>query len=368
MARPDVLILGGGIIGASLAEELARRGRRVLVVERGRMGAEASSAAAGILAAQMDIPEPGPFFELCQVARRMYPRWIERLERRTGIAVGYHVDGILYLAMSGREEEAMERRRRWQLRRGLRVERWSPRDVRRREPAVDGPVRRGFHFPAEAQVDNMRLMQALAAACRKAGVEIREETSARRLLLRGRAVRGVETDQGVLEAPVVVNCLGSWAGMDGAFPVRLPVEPARGQMLAFRGPPRLVRRAIMSERAYVVQRRDGQLLVGSTVERAGFDKSLTLEGMRGILCGLRRMSSALSRCAFLDAWAGLRPMTSDALPILGATAVEGLYVAAGHFRHGILLAPITAKLLAELILRGRSSFDLTPFRIDRFNS
>ncbi len=276
MNRANVIILGGGIIGCALAEELARRGQRVTVIERGAIGAEASSAAAGILSAQMDLSEPGPFFELCQAARTMYPRWIEHLERRSGVSVGYAVDGILYLAMNGHEEHAMERRARWQRKLRLRVDRWSPKEVRRYEPSIDGRIKRGFHFPTEAQVDNVRLMQALDAACRKAGVELHEQTSVRQLLFRGQVIRGVETDHGEIVAPVVVNCLGSWASMGGKFPIKLPVDPARGQMLAFRGPKRLFRHAVMSERAYVVQRRDGRLLVGSTVELAGFEKVLTL--------------------------------------------------------------------------------------------
>jgi glycine oxidase len=366
MKRYDVIVLGGGIIGAALAEELARHGQRIVVLERGRIGAEASAAAAGILAAQMDLPSPGPFFELCQSARRLYPRWVEHLQRRSGLSVGYHVDGLLYLAMDGREERAMEQRARWQRRQGLRVDRWSPKEVRRHEPAVDGKVKRGFHFPTEAQVDNVALMTALASACRKAGVELRERTSVRRLLLRGGAVRGVETNHGALEAPVVVNCLGSWANMGGTFPVPLPVEPARGQILSFQGPPRLLRHAVMAEQAYAVQRKDGRILVGSTVERAGFKKALTFEGIHQILCGARRLISALDGGTFLEAWAGFRPLTKDGLPILGATGVEGLYAATGHFRHGILLAPITAHLLAQLILRARSPVDLTPFSPSRF--
>ena len=367
MGKTDVIILGGGIIGCALAEELARHGQRVIVIERKAIGAEASSAAAGILSAQMDLAEPGPLFELCQATRRMYPRWVEHLERRSGVSVGYAVDGILYLAMTGREEKVMECRVRWQRKLGLRVDRWSPTEVRRHEPSVDGRIKRGFHFPTEAQVDNVRLMQALAAACRKGDVELQERTTVKRLLVRGRLVHGVETDQGERLAPVVVNCLGSWASMGGKFPIPLPVEPARGQMLAFRGPQRLFRHAVMSERAYVVQRRDGRLLVGSTVERVGFDKSLTLDGIHGILCGLRHMSSALNRCTFREAWSGLRPYTQDCLPIIGSTSIEGLYVATGHFRHGILLAPITAKVTAELILRGRASIDLASFSPARFH-
>lgn len=366
MSRYDVLVLGGGIIGASLAEELARRGKRVALLERGTVGAEASSAAAGILSAQMDLTEPGPLFELCQAARRMYPRWVEHLERRSGIPVGYQVNGILYLAKSGREERAMKDRKHWQLKRGLRVERWSAKEVRRQEPALDGRVRCGFFFPTEAQVDNVALMRALALACRKAGVQICEHTRVKRLLVREQAVRGVETDREALEAEAVVNCLGSWASLDGVFPLALPVEPVRGQMLAFQAPRRLLRHTVMSEQAYAVQRRDGRLLVGSTLERAGFDKALTYQGMHGILSGMRQLIGALDGCTFLEAWAGLRPCTEDRLPILGPAGVEGLFVAVGHFRHGILLAPMTAHLMAETIVTRRPHADLAPFSPHRF--
>jgi len=154
--------------------------------------------------------------------------------------------------------------------------------------------------------------------------------------------------------------------MGGAFPAKLPVVPARGQMLAFHSPTRLFRHAVMSERAYAVQRHDGRLLVGSTVEFVGFEKRLTFEGIHGILAGLRQISSALSRCVFLEAWAGFRPCAADRLPILGPTSLKGVFVAAGHFRHGILLAPITATLMTDLILTGRAPSALSPFSPSRF--
>src|SRR6185295_11661177 len=166
--RYDVIILGGGIIGCALAEELARRGQRVAVLERGRVGAEASSAAAGILAAQMDIPDDGPFFDFCQAARRIYPEWIRRVERRSGVPVEFHVDSILYVALTGLEDRRMAKQAKWQRARGLAVERWSPAQVRRQEPAVDGKITSGYAFPTEAQVDNVRLMAALLGACRAA--------------------------------------------------------------------------------------------------------------------------------------------------------------------------------------------------------
>ena len=366
MSRYDVIVLGGGIIGCALAEELARRGQRVAVVERGRIGAEASSAAAGILSAQMDLPRPGALFELCQAARRMYPRWVAHLEQQAKCPVGYHRDGLLALAMTSREALGFERQARWQRARGLRVERWSPREIRRHEPAVDGRVRCGFSFPLEAQVDNVRLMEALVITCRNTGVRLLEGAAVQRILITRGTVRGVETDRGRLVAAAIVNCLGSWANLDGQFPIKLPVVPVRGQMLAFQAPKGLVRRAIMSSGAYVVQRRGGWLIAGSTLERAGFEKTLTVEGMQRILCGVRRFSRALDRCRFMDAWAGFRPCTPDQLPILGMTSINRMYVATGHYRHGILLAPITATLMAELMLDGRTSLDLSPFAAHRF--
>ncbi len=367
MARTDIAIVGGGIIGASLAEELARRGQRVCLIERGTVGQEASSAAAGILSAQMDVPTAGPFFDLCQAARRLYPQWIRRVERTAGQAVDYRVSGVLYLVSSAAQERRMAARARWQSRAGHRVERWSMAQVRRREPAVDGRFRSGFHFPLEGQVDNARLMPALARTCRASGVELHEHTTARRLLIRRGRVQGVATDRRTVVALVVVNTLGSWAAARRLGYPTVPVEPARGQIIAADSPVRLFRRPVMTDQAYVVQRADGRLLLGSTIERVGFDKSLTVEGLHAILCGAQRISSSLAESRFAGAWAGLRPYSGTGDPLMGRSAVQGLYLATGHFRHGILLAPVTARLMADLILTGRSSFDLSPFSPSRFS-
>ena len=375
MTRYDVVVLGGGIIGAAIAEELARSDKRVCLIERGTIGCEASKAAAGILSAQMDLEHPDAFFELCQASRTLYPSWVAHLERRAHRSVDYHVDGILYLALTDTGVRQMEARQHWQTRRGFRVERWSPQEVARREPNATEKIRAGFFFPTEAQLDNVKLMDALSVACRRAGVTVWERTQVRRVLTHRGAIVGVETSRQTCRAPIVVNCLGSWAplvsrssglGMRSRTPL---VVPARGQMLAFAAPTRLFHHVVMSEAAYGVQRRDGRLIVGSTVEFVGFEKRLTGDGMRAILSGFHRMvrEKVLDRCAFQDAWVGLRPCSRDRLPILGETSVKGLYVAIGHFRHGILLAPVTAKLIAELILRGHSSFDLSPFSLSRFS-
>lgn len=357
MNRRDVVVIGGGIIGCALADELARRGLRVAVLERGRMGAEASSAAAGILSAQMDVPKPGAFFDLCQAARRAYPRWVGRIERESGQRVGFMQSGVLYLAATGAQAARMQARASWQTKHGLRVERWSRAELRRHEPAVDGHFQAAFHFPLEGQVDNAALTKALAEVCRKQNVALQEETLAQKLIIRNSKVSGVETSRGVMRASIIINTTGGWAGME-SFPVKLPVEPARGQIVSFVGPKRLFRRPVMSERAYIVQRGDGQILLGSTIERVGFDKAVTVKGMHAILCGSRKISSRLDECRYLNSWSGLRPYSRTGYPIMGPTSIEGVYVATGHFRHGILLAPTTAVVMADLILKGRSSLNL----------
>lgn len=366
--RYDSVILGGGIIGSALAEELARRGQRVCVIERETIGCEASKAAAGILSAKTDLDEPGPFFDFCQASMAMYPAWVRHLERQSGLRIGYAKRGILSMTLTRQGEHEMASRARWQRRMGITVERWSGRRIRAKEPQAHPDVRAGYFFPDEAQLDNVILMDALALACRRAGVKVLERAVARRLLVRGKTVRGVATSRGDCLAEVVVNCLGSWAE---GLPRGLPrVVPARGQMLSFDAPKALLRRAIMSEEAYGVQRGTGELIVGSTVEFAGFDKRLTLAGMRKILSGFARMirPEALERCTFRSAWAGLRPCSPDRKPIIGPGHFRGLYLAIGHFRHGILLAPATARAVADLIEHGRSLYDLELLSPKRFTS
>ncbi|MBI3324930.1 MAG: glycine oxidase ThiO [Candidatus Omnitrophica bacterium] len=366
MSSYDVIVLGGGIIGASVADELARRGRRVCLIERGTVGGESSKAAAGILAAQLDIERPGPFFELCQASRRMYASWVRSLESRSKISVGYHQEGVLHVALTKADAARMERRRRWQAKLGLAVERWTPAEIRRQEPAVDGRLVAGFFFPLESQVDNARLMDALAVACRKAGVTVMEGATVTRLAIERGRVKGALTNRGLFRAQVAVNCLGSWAGFD--WRLQAAVSPARGQILAYDAPKGLLRHAVMATNSYGVQRRNGRLLVGSTIELVGYDKRVTLDGMERILSGFRQFirPEALARCTFQEAWAGLRPHSADGLPIIGPTRITGLYAAFGHFRHGILLAPLTARLMAESIVTSRSSFDLSPFSPLRF--
>ena len=362
----DSLILGGGIIGCSLAETLARNGLEVALIERGVIGQEASTAAAGILSASTDLERPGPLFDFAQASRKQFPSWVRRLERSTGVPVRLRRCGIVYLALTQSESRVMQRRALWQRRYGVKVQRWSRKTLRKKEPNIDAKVSAAFYYSDGAQVDTALLMRALSVSCGREGVKLFEGHAVRRVLPRVAADHCVEAGGKKFYAPIVVNCMGSWSSMQGRFPERIPVRPVRGQILVLENPGRGYRHAILSNRAYCVQRSDGRLLLGSTLEFNGFQKSVTVQGVHKILCGFRHLSSAINPCRFLYAWSGLRPFSADGLPIIGETATKGIYVAGGHYRHGILMAPATSNYLSDRILGRKPAFDLKPFSPLRF--
>lgn len=362
-----VLIVGGGLVGLACAEELARAGVETELLERNpEVGLEASGAAAGILCPQSDVQGPGPMLELLLNGFQIVPEAVARLEALTGASVGYRASGMISMALTDADEKLLEEQLRWQREAGLAVERLSAEEIRRLEPAVDGPVRWGLSWPRAAQVDPNRLVEVYRQAVLKQGGRIRTSVSATRLRLRGSRVEGLETSAGPLSAEAVINCAGPWAGFDADAPVLVPSVPVRGQIVQLRTGKGMLQRVVESPRAYLVQRSAEVLIAGTTVEHVGFDKGVTEEGVRSIRAGVREFCSRTEALASDRCWAGLRPDTPDHLPILGATPIEGLFLAAGHFRSGVLLAPLTGRLAADWILGRRSAVDLKPFQISRF--
>ena len=362
-----VAVVGGGVIGLAVAEELARRGARVELFERaGEVGRESSSSAAGILAPQGEVKGPGPWLELLLAGYQMIPEMVARLESATGLELRYRASGMLSAALTDEDEQELERQFRWQSEQGLRVERVSASQIRSLEPAVDGPVRWGLWWPQCSQLDNTRLVEAYRLALQRQGGLIRTATPVLRFLLEQDQVIGVETPAGPVRADWVVNCAGSWAGFDAAFPLPIPTFPVRGQMLRFRTRSPLIQRIVRSSSFYLVQRSEEQLVAGTTVERAGYDKSVTEEGLRSIRAGVGRIASRLNGWEPEVSWAGLRPGTPDGMPILGPSPFRRLLLAVGHYRNGILLAPFTGRLIADRITQERCAFDWSPFGVDRF--
>lgn len=368
MRASDVIVVGGGIIGCAIAYALAKEGISVRLIERQEPGCEASRAAAGMLAPQSEVMhEPhGPFFELCRASLHLYPDFIAEIEEVTGLSIEYRREGALFLAFDFAEGEVLAAAYEKQKAIGLAIEDLTADEVREREPALSEAVQMALLLPEDHQVDNQKLMEALPLAAQRRGVEILTGQPVLGLMREKDRVVGVRTSHDVYTAACVINCAGAWAAtVDPHRHPPLPVKPIRGQIVVLRTRAPLLEHVVHSAHCYIVPRRDGRLLVGSTMEDVGYEKRVTADALLRLLSAARQVLPAIERSTFVEAWAGFRPDTPDHLPILGE-AEPGLLIATGHFRNGILLAPITARLIAELVTSGQASRDLTPFHPHRF--
>jgi glycine oxidase len=359
----DVVVAGGGVVGLSVARALARRGMSVALIERGEVGREASHAAGGMLAPQSEADHDDAFFRLQCAGRDLYPAFSESLLAETGHDIELDRTGTLYLAFTDEDEEELERRYAWQTRAGLAVERLTPREALALEPALSTRLRFALRFPLDWQVENRRLVRALLAAARALGVRVYEHREATALRVESGRVVGLETSGGTIEAGAFVIAAGAWSSRlsmttanEQSAQAHPRVEPVRGQMLCF-APPAPPQNALLgghviyTRRGYVIPRRDGRILAGSTTERVGFNKTVTAGGVGDVLARALEISPALAALELAETWAGLRPCAEDERPVVGASGeVEGLYYATGHYRNGILLAPLTGELLAALIV------------------
>lgn len=362
----DVAIIGGGIIGLSIARELALRGvRRVAVIERGEFGQEASWAAGGILAPQVEADRADEFFSLASASRDLYPGFVEAIEKETGIDVRFDKTGTLYVGFTEDDEAEMRHRFDWQTDAGLSVEWLNSEDIRRLEPNVSPDARCALRFPNDWQVENRRLTEALIRANRNLGVELIANCEVESVRIEGGRATGIESSIRPFAAGKIVIAAGAWSSLLGG--VSIAVEPVRGQMLCFQTEPVLTRHVIYSSRGYLVPRQGGRLLAGSTSEHVGFEKRVTDEGAASIKSMAMEIAPALESAAIADSWAGFRPHAPDDLPVIGPTGdIEGLFYATGHYRNGILLAPITAKFVADAMMRKSSSPQLECFSPSRF--
>ena len=363
----DVIIVGGGVIGCSIAWKLAQAGMKVTVFERGRVGCEASRAAAGMLSPQGESQTPGPFFDLCLRSRAMYRSFAEELNDASGIDVEYKDEGTLFVVLQGEDDEEKTRWARWQLEAGLPLENVSADDLRKIEPAVTESATRAIFLPEEHQVENRRVMDALEVAMKRAEVELIEGAEVTALATEHGRVTGVVLPGRRLDAGAVIVAAGTWSSpLLEPLGLNVKVIPARGQMIAVRGPACPINRVLHSSRVYVVPRNDGRILIGATVEYAGFKKSVSVGGVYSLLDAALEIVPALEGFEVIESWAGLRPDTEDHMPVIGPTGIANLLLATGHFRNGILLAPITAELVAEVIHSGCVPDELKPFGVERF--
>ena len=359
-----VLVIGGGVIGMAIALRLADRGADAEVIDRGLPGAEASSAAAGILAPQAESSGPGPFLELCLDSRARYPAFVAELEQRSGLEVGYQACGVLHAAFDEAQAGRLDQTVAWQQKRGLRAELLTRAQALGCEPGLNPAVLGAAHFPDDHQIDNRLLVQALRTAAERAGVRFRRG-AVRALISEGDRAVGVEVEGEALEAEAVVLAAGAWSSLiPGAQLAPATLTPIRGQMLQVQTQARALRHILFSERGYLVPRADGRILAGSTMERVGFDKQVTAEGLAEIRAMALALYPALEPLPVQASWSGLRPFRGGERPLLGRGPLQRLCLATGHHRNGILLTPTTALAIAALVLGEPSEVDLTPFAWD----
>ncbi len=366
------MIIGGGIIGCSIALRLAQARLKVTVLERDEPGSEASTAAAGMLAPQGEMVEPREFSDLCFASRDLYPQFVAEIEELSGRQVGYRRDGSLLVALDEHQEVELRELHHTQKGQGFQIELWEAAEVARRFPGLASDLRVGLFMPGDDRVDNERLMRALVASCQRLGVRVEGGREVTKLNARDGRIESVEAvsrpcrTSAKFSAGSFVLSAGCWSGeLAAPLGLKLPLQPCRGQMLEFDAPaevPMVVRAGIN----YLVPRPEGRGLVGTTAAYVGFEKAVTGEGMQSLVAGAARLAPLVKGLRFRRAWAGLRPDTPDHLPILGQSPIENLLLATGHFRNGILLAPVTARVISELLLTRTTSYSLAPYWATRF--
>jgi glycine oxidase len=366
----DIAIIGAGVIGSSIAFELAREKLSVVVFDRQQPGREASWAAAGMLSPCPDSPRDAPLVPLSRESLRLYPEFAAAIEETAGRSIGYDREGALELFSGPQAEKERDRRVSACKQLGIVAEAVSIETARRWEPAVGPAARAAAWFPEEGRVDPRLLAQAVCWAAESRGVEFRPHSPVTELIIehdRCRGVIGGGQASGAGHVILAAGCFSSQIGGRTWSPETCaPTEPVRGQMVALRPDHLRLQRVLRSDDGYLVPRRNGQIVAGSTCERAGFDKRVTAQGLVQILDTALRLAPALSAAAIVETWSGLRPGTPDDLPILGPAGIAGLLIATGHYRNGILLAAITAKLVREWVTLGRASFETEPFSPLRF--
>lgn len=361
-----VVVIGAGVVGLAAARALAERGVRVLVIETTAVGAQASSAAAGMLAPQAETQEGSPLLPLALRARDRHLELAPELERETGISVGLSQTGLLEVAFTDEDERALASRASWQRALGLPVEALGAAQLQALEPGLSTVARGGLSFAGDRRLDSRLLVRALAASAAARGVRILAGRPVAAIESAAGRVTGVRVGGETIAAAAVVNAAGAWAGALPGDPSPPPVEPVRGQLVAFDVVPAPFRRVVASPRGYLVPRPDGRLIAGSTAERVGFDRSVTAAGLRAVLGIALELSPALADARVAETWAGLRPGTPDGLPVIGAGALAGLWHACGLYRNGILLGPLVGELIAALGLGETPPLDLAPFAPARF--
>jgi glycine oxidase len=362
----EVIIAGGGLIGGAIALELALAGVRVAIFEQGDPGRESSWAGAGILSPAPENPATIPLVPLGKASMALYPEFVARVEEISGQGVGFRAKGTLEALFS--RDAARELSTHVALHHGwgLKAEAMSAEDARQLEPGLSPELEAAVLRPDEASVDNRSLTHAVLGAAREEGVQIFAHRGVQGIWREKRRCLGLLLKDEKVSAEWTVIAAGSFSANIAGVEIYAPVRPAKGQMISLRADRTKIERVLWSDKIYLVPRNDGRILAGATVEYVGFDKNVTAGALEKILCAALELVPDLAHARVDETWAGLRPDSPDHLPILGPTDTDGLLIATGHFRSGILLTPVTAQLIREWVTQQRVSVDWERFSPLRF--
>lgn len=351
-ATSKIIIIGGGIIGLAIAVDLKLRGSTVTVLSRDFQQA-ASHAAAGMLAPYAEEIPLGPMLDLCLKSRWLYPEWVRKIEDLSGLDTGYNPCGILSLVY---DPTSMD-------------ETWLDREtIQLYQPGLGQDVVGGRWYPEDGQVDNRKLVKALRQAALNLGIDLQEGVTVQAIQQQKNKVKSILTSKGEFEAQTYILASGSWASQLSL----LPVHPVKGQMAAVRMPKDSddrspLQRILFGPQTYLVPRQDGRLIIGATSEKVNWKTGNTPDGLQTLLNRAMQLYPPLKDWPIEETWWGFRPETPDELPILGTSSCDNLILALGHYRNGILLAPVTASLIANLVLQDKTDPLLNQFRYDRFS-
>lgn len=362
----DVIIVGAGVIGLSSAVMLRQAGvERILIIDKGAPGREASWAGGGILSPIHPHKYPKPLAALCARSATLYPDFIASLEELAGFSTEFRSTGILRLGMDSSDLTEI---RDFHSKHGTEFQVLDNNGARAIEPALSTEFSTVLYEAKINQVRNPRLLKALIAACARLGVDIRSDDPVERLLTTGSTISGVQTTRGAFHSKETVLAAGAWSGrlMERSLQRTLKVVPIHGEMLRIETFPPLIKTILIHDGHYLIPRADGQVIIGSTLHDWGFDKKVCLDSIQTLLAAALQIAPSLAHCEWKQAWAGLRPASPDRLPYLGRPeGLEGLTIATGHYRNGLLLGPASAEAVTSTILGKESTLDLSPYSPDR---
>ncbi|HND63223.1 MAG TPA: glycine oxidase ThiO [Elusimicrobiota bacterium] len=350
----DVAVAGGGVIGCSVAFHLAQKGAKVAVVEKRTLGGQASIVAAGMLAAQEEAAGPDAFFDVCLASRAQFDALVPEVRALSSVDPEWETAGIWRVAADEDEIPGLLAKKKWQEARGLSVHWVSPEELKEIHPGL-APAPGALYCPTDGQINSARWVQALEEAGRRLGVRFLDHAESVQFVREGRRISGIRASADLIAADQVVVAAGAWTPfLLETLGVSLPLEPVKGQLMVLNGVPRAFRGPVYATPGYVVPRADGRLIIGATAERVGFNVRPTLAAQRFLADWVARWCPALGPMPVMEFQAGLRPGTPDGWPVVGRLwEFDNLYIAAGHFRNGILLSPWTGRYMAEGLLDGR---------------